>query len=348
MIYIYTPLTPKYVFKWTGFVFLLNIFFAFYFGTLHNIFPYQYYLVYNQLNGLAPLTFIGFAMIFLSKVKPATRLLVTLAAGTVGALAGVALVFTVLHITGPSTDMLFRSTFVFNIIIVYLITGFIYYWEAVADTRSRLQNEQNRRLDMEKQVAQTRINLIQARIEPRFIFNALSQVLEVIDVDLPRARAMQLALIRYLRLSLSKFGTECHSIGQETEMIRSYLDIYKTRFAEQFDYIIDIPEKMNTVSIPSMLVHSLIEKIVDPPQTNRVTICGETQNGQVAFKVSAQGVFPSGNSRVENSLKAVGEQIHKLFGNTGRLMIDRQAPDELSAKITIPGPVAPLETGNAA
>ena len=340
MLYTYTPLTPRYVLKWIVFIFMLNTFFSIYFGSLHKQFPFYYYLAYNQINGMTALTVIGFAMIFLEKVKPVTRLLVTLAAGAIGSLAGVELAFTVLKI-GPENHSLFRFTFVFNLMDVSFISGFLYYWEGFADARTRLSNEQNRRLHMEKQVTQTRLNLIQTRIEPRFIFNTLAAVLEVIDTDLPRAKSMQLALIRYLRLSLSKFGTEYHTIGQETEMIRSYLDIYRTRLAEQFDYRIDIPDALNTVCVPSMLVHSLVEKITGHQhapsrQAKRLTIWGEKQNGLVSFEVTAQGDFTTDNGRMANSLARVGERIENLFGSTGQMVIDRHGPDGLKARITFP------------
>jgi LytS/YehU family sensor histidine kinase len=53
-----------------------------------------------------------------------------------------------------------------------------------------------------RQVSEAKMQMMQAQVEPHFLFNTLASVEHLIETDPPRAAAMQRSLISYLRAVL--------------------------------------------------------------------------------------------------------------------------------------------------
>jgi len=51
-------------------------------------------------------------------------------------------------------------------------------------------------------------------------------------------------LTRYLRSSLSRTRDQLTTLGQELDLVRAYLDIYKVRMGERLRYTIEITETL--------------------------------------------------------------------------------------------------------
>jgi sensor histidine kinase YesM len=67
-----------------------------------------------------------------------------------------------------------------------------------------IQQERIKRLSSEKEALEANLRLLQAQIEPHFLFNTLSNVLSLIDTEPTKGKSMLVDLIRYLRTSLSR------------------------------------------------------------------------------------------------------------------------------------------------
>jgi sensor histidine kinase YesM len=82
-------------------------------------------------------------------------------------------------------------------------------------------------LSREKESLEANLRLLQAQIEPHFLFNTLSNVLSLIDTDPDKSKVMLADLIRFLRTSLSRTLPAVATLGQEIDMIQAYLGIQK-------------------------------------------------------------------------------------------------------------------------
>ena len=65
-----------------------------------------------------------------------------------------------------------------------IITYFFSSREKIAESQARIQEEKIKRLTSEKKAAEANLKLLQAQIEPHFLFNTLSNVLSLLDTDL--------------------------------------------------------------------------------------------------------------------------------------------------------------------
>jgi sensor histidine kinase YesM len=63
---------------------------------------------------------------------------------------------------------------------------------------------------MEKRITEAKLMTLQAQIEPHFLFNTLSNILNLFDTDIERGKSMQQDLIHYLESSLSRIRTDLY------------------------------------------------------------------------------------------------------------------------------------------
>ena len=102
---------------------------------------------------------------------------------------------------------------------------FFYSRSRLEVSKELIQEERIKRLSSEKEALEANLRLLQAQIEPHFLFNTLSNVLSLIDSNPARGKSMLVDLIHYLRTSLSRTFPDPVTLDQEIEMIKAYLKL---------------------------------------------------------------------------------------------------------------------------
>ena len=102
-------------------------------------------------------------------------------------------------------------------------------------------------LQAEKRAAEAQLRLLQAQIEPHFLFNTLANVISLIDHDAPRAKQMLESFTDYLRSSLSSLRHDQATLGSELDLARTYLCLLKTRMEDRLECCTSTP----TTSTPA-------------------------------------------------------------------------------------------------
>jgi len=154
MVYTYTKFTPKIVAKWYLFCTILSIFFSGFIWSIDKRFSFPIDFIGGILNSLVLFHFCACPIIFSKNVKPITRLLMVFTGGVIGSAAGILLIEVLLH-DGMIADPLFMFLFMLNIMIISILIGFLYYWEGIEATTTRIQEERIKQLDMENKFFQT-------------------------------------------------------------------------------------------------------------------------------------------------------------------------------------------------
>ena len=111
-------------------------------------------------------------------------------------------------------------------------------------------------------ITETHLRLLQAQIEPHFLFNTLTSILNFSIKDPNKAKIMHNNFKQYLKTTLSKTRSSDTTIGQDIELIRAYLDIFKVRMGERLQYSIKADDEVNDLSFPSMLIQPIIENAI--------------------------------------------------------------------------------------
>ena len=130
--------------------------------------------------------------------------------------------------------------------------GWFFYSKARLRISNRIiQEERINRLSSEKEALEAKLRLLQAQIEPHFLFNTLSNVLSLIDTEPAKGKSMLTDLIHYLRTSLSRTLPETTTLGQEMDMIKAYLNIQKIRMDERLNFTDRTSRHAPAASLPS-------------------------------------------------------------------------------------------------
>lgn len=239
-----------------------------------------------------------------------------------------------------------RSFLIVQVVILTVMGGSLFRFiitsqERIRLARERIQAEKIKRLTIEKKVVETNLRLLQAQIEPHFLFNTLSNILSLLDTDVTRGKSMINDLIAYLRISLCKSREEMATIGQEMEMIRAYLNIFKIRMGERLSFAIDFPDALRRVPFPPMLIQPLVENAIqhglEPRiQGGAIRIAASALPGTLRIEVADSGLGFHGNSHWGVGLTNIKERLDTLYDGMASLRLEENRPSGLRVSIEVP------------
>ena len=234
----------------------------------------------------------------------------------------------------------------FQIIILAITFGgvawyFFYSKARIKISNEVIQEEKIKRLSSEKEALEANLRLLQAQIEPHFLFNTLSNVLSLIDTDPANGKSMLVDLIHYIRTSLSRTLPEATTLDQELNMIKAYLNIQKIRMGERLRFTIELPEAVRQHPFPPMLLQPLVENAVkhglEPAiEGGEIIIKVVEENSLIRIEVQDTGNGFSSYETAGVGITNVRERIRLLYGDKGRLILQANDPHGVKAIIEVP------------
>jgi LytS/YehU family sensor histidine kinase len=161
------------------------------------------------------------------------------------------------------------------------------------------------------------LKMLRYQINPHFLFNVLNSIHALIDENKEKAKKLIVEMSEYYRYTLNK-QEQTTSIEKEVEAIRKYLEILKIRFEEKFEYDISVDKAINSVLIPSFVIHLLIENAVKYGlQTNeqKLVIIGlkaKKSNNTLSINVSNSGKLLTSDNHTDNNINGTGNGIENI------------------------------------
>ncbi len=201
----------------------------------------------------------------------------------------------------------------------------------------------SRQHELEKQVLEARLKLMQAQIEPHFLFNTLANVQHLVASDPPLANKVLTSLIRYLRAALPQMREGGTTLGREVELARAYLEIQAVRMGSRLRYSVDVPLEVASQSFPPMMLMTLVENAIkhgiDPLQEGgEITIAASRDpSGAVVVAVTDNGAGITNMSGTGVGLQNIRERLAALFDRAATLSLDENTPRGVVATIRVPG-----------
>ncbi len=175
--------------------------------------------------------------------------------------------------------------------------------------------EQQQRL-----LVQSELKLIQAQINPHFLFNTLNTISAITRREPERARQLLLHLSLFFRKNLKR-QSGLASLQEEQEHCQSYLEIELARFGDRLTVINDIPPHLAGLTLPSFTLQPLIENAIKhgistlleqgrirlyaEERQESVTICVEDNAGTWQEKPAGDGL----------GMTIVDRRLKSAFGN---------------------------------
>jgi hypothetical protein len=191
----------------------------------------------------------------------------------------------------------------------------------------------------EKRAAQAQLQLLQAQMEPHFLFNTLANVLTLIDVEPARAKAMLETFTDYLRATLAKLRTGQGSVGSELDLADAYLRLLQLRMEDRLRFSIDADAQTRHAVLPPLMLQPLVENAIhhglEPKlEGGSVLIQARLLGDTLQLTVSDDGLGPDAPKRRTTgtrggngiALANIRERLQSLYGDAASLSIEALQP----------------------
>jgi hypothetical protein len=214
-----------------------------------------------------------------------------------------------------------------------------------ADEKAKEANSIAEKEALLRQVSEAQMQMMQAQVEPHFLFNTLASVEYLIETDPPRAAAMQRSLISYLRAVLPQMRENgaTTNLGREADMVKSYLDLLKMRMEERLEIDFIMPDGLRSASFPPMMLQSLVENAIKhglevKAEGGTLQFRAEVAHNKLRVTVSDNGLGfgakPSNGTGL--GLQNIRERLKLIYKEKAQMIITPNQPTGVCVTIEIP------------
>ena len=215
------------------------------------------------------------------------------------------------------------------------------YREREARAHANLRTSESTRYQLEKQVLEARLKLMQAQIEPHFLFNTLANVQHLVETNPPLAARTLESLIAYLRAALPQMREDGTTLGREIALAHAYLDIQQLRMGSRLQFSVELPNNLRSAIFPPMMLLTLVENAIkhglDPlQQGGAINVAAELHDGVLVVSVADTGQGLLEASGIGVGLVNIRERLTALYGKAAKLELEENEPCGVLARISIP------------
>jgi len=210
--------------------------------------------------------------------------------------------------------------------------------------RSQAVAFERERSAMERQALDARLRLLQAQVEPHFLFNTLANVRELVESGSPQASAVLGSLIAYLRAAVPRLQEPATTLGQELELVRAYLELMHMRMPDRLQFEIHADAEALALRCPPMTLLTLVENAVrhgiDPSEEGgRIEVRVRLRDGRCRVQVIDTGMgFRRAGDGLGTGLSTLRERLTLTFGADAQLRLVTLDPHGVRAEVDFPAP----------
>lgn len=270
------------------------------------------------------------------------KFLAQLLAVPVGALAGVGLSVWLLgaHDRAWLSEMAWKSLFL-GLFFGTAISTVFYLRARTAQLEEELKARQLREALAEQARLDAQLRMLQAQIEPHFLFNTLAHLSVLIGNDPARAERLLADLIAWLRATLQRTRAAESTLGDEIELLRRYLDIFTLRLGPRLGVAFDVPAQLLERSFPLLLLQPLVGNALThgiEPQVGGGEVCisAREEHGRLRVTVTDTGAGLEGSQSAGFGLENVRSRLHALYGGRAALDVVENPGGGVRATLEIP------------
>ena len=219
------------------------------------------------------------------------------------------------------------------------------YFRQQRRLKDALEAQKIAMLQAQKKDTEMRLGVLQAQVEPHFLFNTLAVVRALVRTDAERAEATLDALVDYLRATIPKLRDgerQLHStLGQQIDLCESYLEVMRLRSGDRLRHAVDVEPALLGMSFPPMLLITLVENAIkhgiEPkPGPGRVVIAAERMAQRLRVTVRDDGVGLQPGLGGGLGLANVRAQLDALYGGRATFSLESAAQGGVCASLDLP------------
>jgi sensor histidine kinase YesM len=214
--------------------------------------------------------------------------------------------------------MSFRGVFQSNYL-GYWIVILIYY---AIDYQRHIRDRELQRLELERQISDSRLETLRTQLRPAFLFNALGSISAILEQSPRTARRKLGELGELLRMGLAH--TEEHEVplAQEIGFLEHYLEIRQT-MTERFNASVESDSDVLHALVPTFILQPLVEAAIlsgsrSDSCSNHIEVRAWRTNGQLHLRVqdhgSSMAYGADGNDHLGHGIPNLRERLRRLYG----------------------------------
>ncbi|KAF1691131.1 sensor histidine kinase [Pseudoxanthomonas koreensis] len=192
--------------------------------------------------------------------------------------------------------------------------------------------------------ADLRLGVLQAQVEPHFLFNTLASVRALVRQDPGQAEATLDALVDFLRATIPKLrdGQGLHStLGQQLDICASYLALMQVRMGGRLSFAMSVDPALRAQPFPPALLITLVENAIkhgiEPrPGPGRIEVSAMQEGSRLRIRVVDDGAGLQPGIGGGMGLANVREQLAQRFGAQARLSLRPGEARGVVAEIELP------------
>lgn len=187
----------------------------------------------------------------------------------------------------------------------------------------------------------TQLQLLQAQVNPHFLYNTLDTIIWLIEGGMPEDAVDMISnLSVFFRTSLSK-GKDIIPLSEEQRHTVSYLEIQQSRYRDILEFEIHIPEEYRSLMVPKLTLQPLAENalyhgIKNKRGGGKILIQGEKDGEDLILRVTdnGQGMTPERLAEIQNAIRtgeragfglsAVAERLRLYYGEGYGMKIESE------------------------
>jgi two-component system LytT family sensor kinase len=209
---------------------------------------------------------------------------------------------------------------------------------------------------LEASLAQARLDSLQGRLHPHFLFNTLNSIAALVREEPAAAERMIGSLGDLLRAAVDAEPSREVTLERELELVREYVSIQQMRFADRLAVAFDAPPELLACYVPHMVLQPLVENairhgIAPHDGTGTVRVGADRSGDRLRLTVEDDGVGPpslKGSSTGGGfGLTGTRARLKHLYGHGATLELCHRTPAGVIATIELPFHVTPTAAPTA-
>ncbi len=198
------------------------------------------------------------------------------------------------------------------------------------------------RAQLEQGESEQQLALLQAQIEPHFLFNMLGNVRRLYRTRPQDGAEAVGSLMHYLRTTLPQLRNRRASLGEEIALVRAYLDLFQLRMGAQLSFSIEVDAELHDAEFPPMLLVTLVENAIkhglEPAGGGHIEVRARRRRNLLEVTVldDGAGFGTTASSGTGVGLVNVRRQLVARYQSRARLTLEGREPRGASATIAIP------------
>ena len=148
-------------------------------------------------------------------------------------------------------------------------------------------------------------------------------------------------LIDYLHAALPQFRGRRSTLGQEAELIDSYLRIIQIRMGSRLRYGVDVRPEFRDCDFPPMMLLPLIDDALrnglEPlPHGGVLSVAADAEGERLRVCVADDGLPRTPGSNDDSMVATLHERLSGLYGSSACLELSPNVPRGVVAVIEVP------------